>query len=572
MSFSVASHLARLKAAVFETYGLDKVPEWITTKTFLHGRRYSFRGHEFQYKVLTDESQEVNVQKCSQIGMTEAQARWSLGMVATFPNFSLIYTMPFSGDAELLCRTRVDPIIEGSPDLKSKVKSDLNNSSIKQVGNSFIYFRGTQGTTQAISIPADAIVSDEIDRSAPLILSQYTSRLTHSAWKLRRNFSTPTVDGYGIAAKMQTSVRWRNICKCDRCGHGFVPSYYEHVKVPGFDDDLKAISKAMLARIRWKEARLICPKCGGTPSLRLEHREWVAENPTENHDAAGYYISPFDAPLLITVPSLIKASTDYDKVSEFDNQALGLTSIDKDMSLTRDDLVRSKVEISLVDSGIYAMGCDLGLTCRIVIGRIDPASERLLVVHREKVPLGRFEERVRALSAQFRCIVKVFDSQPYVDLIIRLQKTDPNLWAAVFVRSKKVEIYEPKEHDEKAEEGKLNLQQVQINRTPAFDSLVGHIKKIGMAFTANDDEDEDFITECLDLKRVQQRDDNMELVYAWEKSAAGTDHYFFALLYMYVAAKMRGTATNFLPLTQLVMTAKIVERPAQDGVRGLFGR
>lgn len=554
-----AQYLARLKAGVYATYSLEQIPRWVTEKTFLAGRKYSFRGHEFQQRILEDTSQEVNVQKCSQIGMTETQARWSLGMCRVFPGFSLIYTMPYSNDAELLCRTRVDPIINDSPDLKAAVNPDMNNAQIKQIGSSFIYFRGTQGNTQAISIPADCIVSDEIDRSSAHILSQYTSRLRHSPWKLRRNFSTPTVDGFGIAQKMDTSRRFKNICKCEFCNHAFLPDYFNDVKIPGYDGDLKAINKRMLGWLRWKEARMYCPKCGKTPSLLPEFREWVQENSADNHDAAGYFISPFDAPMVQSISQLIFESTEYKRVSEFVNQGLGLTHQESEDILTKEDLEKSLVYSNLKDSGLYAMGADMGLTCRIVVGRIDH-NGILVVVHREKVPLGNFETRARELSSEFRCVMKVFDSQPYVDLVMRMQKRDPNLYAAVFVTSKKFEVFKVYEQEEEPEEGKLDVRQVQVNRNKALDDLVGHVKQQGMALQSDTNENEDFVSECMDMKRVQIVDKDGELTYSWEKSAQGADHYMFALLYLYVAARLRGLATGTYSWPVLTSSFRHVEK------------
>lgn len=561
---NAAEHLARLKSGVYATYSLDQIPEWITEKTKLRGRKYSFKGHEFQLQVLQDTSREVNTQKCSQIGMTEAQGRWSLGICKLFPHFSLIYTMPYSSDAETLCRTRIDPMINESPELKSAINPDMNNAQIKQVENSFIYFRGTQGNTQAISIPADCIVSDEIDRSSAHILGQYTSRLTHSAWKLRRNFSTPTIDGFGIALKMETSRRFRNMCKCHHCNEWFLPDYYQHVVIPGFNDKLEVITKPMLARIRWREAHLACPKCGLTPSLLPQHREWVQENLTEMHEAAGYYISPFDAPLIdaCQAPGLVQASTEYAKITEFKNQNLGITALDTEESLTLEDITRSEVQTSLLDSGLYAMGADMGLLCRIVVGRIDPTTGVLVVVHREKVPLGNFETRSRQLASQYRCLIKVFDSQPYVDLIMRMQATDPNLYAAVFVQTKRVEVFKIFQQEEEPEEGKLDVRQVQINRNKALDELVGQIKHHGLALQANPNEDQDYRDECLDMKRIPKRDQMGELTYVWEKSVQGNDHYFFATLYLYAAARMRGLATGAIVLPSLVSGFRVKPEPA----------
>ena len=553
-------HLARVKSAIYETYRLEDIPAWITEKTYLGGRKYSFRGHEFQEKVLIDTSEEVNCQKCSQIGMTEAQGRWALGVCYNFPGFSAIYTMPYSTDAEVLCRTRIDPIIANSPDLSKAISADLNNAQLKQIRNSFIYFRGTQGNTQAISIPADLIVSDEIDRSSSTVLSQYTSRLTHSAWKLRRNFSTPTVDGYGIALKMRTSRRFRNICKCEFCGHSFVPSYHDHVKIPGYDNDLREVTKASLAWLRWKEARLLCPKCGKSPSLLPAYREWVQENLDEQHDAAGYYVSPFDAPLIITPASLIKASTEYTKRSEFVNQNLGETAQDTDETLVLSDILKALKPYNLKDSGLYAMGADMGLICRITIGRIDVHSEALVVVHREMVPLGNFETRARELAGEYRCVIKVFDSQPYVDLVMRMQNRDPNLYAAVFSTSKKFEMFKVVEQEADRQEGKLDVRQVQVNRNKALDSLVGMFKKQLVHIEHDPNNDEEFAQECLDLKRVQKVDNDGELIYSWEKSAEGNDHYFFALLYLYIAAQLRGLAKGVYTLPSLVDTIRVKQQ------------
>ena len=558
-----ADHLARLKAGIYATYNLAQIPDWITDKTFLAGRRYSFRGHEFQAKVLSDTSPEVNVQKCSQIGMTEAQCRWSLGFTKIFPNVSLIYTMPYSNDAEILCRTRIDPIISASPDLLKEMNPDLNNSSLKQIGDSFLYFRGTQGNTQAISIPADVIVSDEIDRSSPHILSQYTSRLTHSPWKLRRNFSTPTVAGYGIAEKMANSRRFRNLCKCASCNHVFVPDYYDHVKIPEFDGHLKEITRSVLQRVRWKEAKLLCPSCGRPASLGPAHREWVQENTTEPHDAAGYFITPFDAPALITASDLVKASTEYARRSEFINQNLGMTSEESEDSLTRALLKSCEVEGELQDSGLYAMGADMGLVCRIVIGRLDHSGV-LVVVHREKVPLANFERRYKELATEFRCLIKVLDALPYVDIVMRLQRSDVNLYAAVTTTSRNVLSFRIEQQDAEVEEGKLDLRQVKLNRDTALDELVGHIKQMGMAVQKDPNEDEDFIDECLDLKRVQQIGQDGELKYHWVKSSHKNDHYFFALLYMFVAAKLRGIGTGGWCWPELVSTMRVVDKSTVD--------
>lgn len=542
--------LERLKTAVRNNYNLQDLPQWIVDKTYLRGRRYSFKDHEFQLQVVSDYSRVVNVQKCAQVGLSEVMSRYGLGLVNTLPNFNTIITFPFSGDASDFARTRIDPVVLESPELLAALNPNLDNSEMKQFNKSLLYFRGTNGSTQAISIPADAIISDEIDRSDPHILSQYTSRLNHSAWKLRRNFSTPTVSGYGIAGLMQTSRRFRNLCKCEHCNHWFNPSYFDHVRLPGFDDDLRTLTKHTIHLYNWQATALYCPRCGKVPSLQLQHREWVQENVRENYEAAGYYIQPFDAPNLVTCADLVVASTEYKRYTEFVNQSLGLVEADARESIIEKDIEDSLQHMSLDSAdAIHGFGADMGIICSIVIGRTTPTGE-FLIVHRERVTISDFQRRKAELCQQYRCLMKVCDSQPYVDTILQMQKTDSNLYGGVYVKSKSLELFKLKMYDGELDKGKLPIHTVSINRNQAFDELMGVIKRKQMIVQKqNDVEDETFKAQFLDMKRVQQQDEHDEQKWVWEKSADGNDHYHHATLYCYTACQLRRIATANVPLT-----------------------
>lgn len=541
--------MARVRTAVTTSYGLSDIPKWIVDKTRLRNLPYSFKDHEFQLKVVSDFSRVVNVQKCAQVGLSEVMSRYAVALTCTLPNFNTIITFPYSGDATDFARTRIDPMIAESPFIQQLVNNGLNNSEIKQFLASFLYFRGTSGSTQAISIPADAIISDEIDRSDPHILSQYTSRLNHSPWKLRRNFSTPTLSGYGVSGLMATSRRFRNLCKCNHCNHWFNPDYFNDVKIPGYDQSLRQLTKHTIQLYRWQEAKLLCPRCGQQPSLQLEHRNWVQENPRDNHEAAGYFIQPFDAPNLVAIPGLVHQSTEYKRYTEFVNQGLGLVEAD-----SRETLLESDVEGSMhhVDLGsaelVHSFGADMGLLCTIVISRFS-AEGKFLVVHRERVPIGKFQERKKQLCSQYRCMMKVCDSQPYVDTIIQLQKTDSKLYGAVYVKLRGLEAFKIKQFEGEAIEGKLPIHVVSINRNKAFDELMGVIKRGDMIVSRiNDLEDETFKSQLLDMKRVQVVDEHGEGHWTWQKSEDGDDHYHHATLYSYVAAKLRPMASAGVPL------------------------
>jgi hypothetical protein len=547
-----AQFLQGARQAVYETWDLKDAAKFITQKTWHRGTRFSFVNHEFQETIITDDSQIVNVQKCSQIGLSEIMARFGVAVVNMIPDFSVIVTFPFSGDASNFAKTRIDPFVEASPALREAINPKMNNGEIKQFGTSFMYFRGTNGKTQAISIPADMIISDEIDRSDPHILSQYTSRLTHSDWKMRRNFSTPTIPGFGIAKEMSESIVFKNLCKCDHCAQWFLPDYFDHVKIPEFDGNLRTISKSNIGRLRYQEAQLHCPHCGAVPNLQPKNREWVAENKDANFSAHGYMVSPFDAPNLISVVDLIKASTMYARFTEFVNQNLGLPEEDAAESITLSDLNAAQLPpgTDMRSSSLHCMGIDQGLICHIVIGRLTLEGE-FLVCYRERCPLGQLQERKRKLAAEWKVVITVIDSQPNVHLVQEIQKYDKNCYGGVYGKNKKqLEPFRIQMFEGEAMDGKLPIHTAQINRDKAFDLLMHVIKSGTMKWAAiSQDDDELFEKHILDMRRVQVYDEHMELAWVWVKSTLGQDHYHHTLLYCWIACQLRATASRAVGFT-----------------------
>jgi len=167
----------------------------------------------------------------------------------------------------------------------------------------------------------------------------------------------------------------------------------------------------------------------------------------------------------------------------------------------------------------------------------------LLVVHREKVFYTQFEERRRELCERYRVLVSVHDLFPYTDIITRVTEFDQNAYGAIYVEKKTNETYTVKLQEENAEEGKLNVRSVLINRNVAFDELMQMIKRRELVVAKSDEE---FVSHLKSMKRIQKFDRFNNLTYRWEKTD-GVDHYHHSLLYLWMAVSLRGTATGFTP-------------------------
>lgn len=543
MSDIVRHHLARVEGATTKRLRMRDLPKWVEENTTINGRPYRFKDHEYQERIMGDESQEVVIRKCSQVGISEMSIRMALGLARLMPSYSTIYTFPTATFAQKYVKTRVDPVIEGSEDLKSALAQDVDSSEVKRLGRyGYVYFGGAASSNAAISVMADHLIHDELDFSDMEVISQFHSRLTHSPWKRKTKLSTPTVPGGPIDHEFQHSKRWWNMVRCSCCNHYFVPDFYQHVHVPGYGrgEVLRKITKETLHTLRYQEAVVICPKCDRLPSLQPEYREWVCENPDQNYLATGYQVQPFDAPNLITVPYLIESSTQYARRTDFDNFALGRPAEDADSGLQGSDLDACLVEMDKSPFHTHFIGADQGMICRIMVAGVAQTGE-MLVVHTEQVPVQNFRKRYKELCSQYRLISKVVDSQPYVETVMALQEEDPNLYGAFFVRREKLELYVTHTREENIEEGKTAMRDVQINRNKALDMLMEDVRS-GMVKIRKDENWADIKAQCTDMKRIKMLNSESEFVYNWVKSSKKNEHFHMALLYCWIAKHLRGTA------------------------------
>lgn len=532
-------HWQRVQDALSNTYTLSNLSEWISKNTFHENKKFTYKYREYQPLIIDEAAKTVFVVKCAQVGLSEIFARWILATVVTQENFTAIYTFPAATDAELFTKSRLMPIINSSKAIQHSISKSVNSVDLKQFGqNSFLYTRGTYSETGALSVPADLIVHDEYDRSDMGNISAYVSRLQAKPTKMRRIFSTPTVAKYGIDLESRTSKRKKQIWTCSHCAFKFLPSYHTNIHIPGYDGDKQLINKANIKDIRWQEAKLLCPKCGKIPEHDLSRREWVIENPGDNFDALTYYVTPFCAPEIITPSYLVNVSTQFAKWSEFVNQALGETAEDGEDTLTEEDIRNSLRPGAMESSTIHFMGVDLGLMCHIMIGRV--VDGVLLVVHRESVFYTKLEEKRMELMVRFTVLVSVHDLFPYTDIVTRIVNADPNAFGAIYVEKKSTESHNVKDQVENAEEGKLNVRSAMVNRNVAFDELMAEFKAKRVVVQASD-KDEEFVTHLRSMKRIQKFTKTQEMKYVWEKTD-GVDHWHHALLYLYIATKLRAMA------------------------------
>ena len=541
-------YLERLKAQIRDRVELDKIPEWLcknTSHPTKDGALWTFKDHEYQVEILSDTSDEIVAQKCSQVGASEIWIRLVLALMVMIKKINLIYVLPTSTFAKNFSKSRIDPIIHTSKALETLLKRDIDSTELKQIGNSFLHIKGSYGQGAAISTPASALFQDEVDFCNPVALSTFNSRLGHSkpGEYFKRSFSTPTVPGYGINAMYEESSKAVYTTYCRNCRDQVEIRYLEDVIIPGFDGSLLTFEKTDLSNPDYdvEGAYVQCNQCSNPLSYEdmcnPEKRVWVHKHPSRS--VKGYQIIPLDVPTINPIYRTLQQIKDYERKKDWVNFKVGYAYEDAETCFLVQTIKNFIQDASAFqpengDQQVYANGTVFGLD----VGKVSwftvlkKVEYRLVVVYKERITqdgnnfLGI---RVNQLIRNFGCMMGVVDAGPDISVSKFLVDSNPvgRVWACYYSRSQSKHL-----SNVTLSEGD---QVVTAYRTGCLDDLVKKLNSGVMRLTRS--KETDTVLEHLGaLKRVDRPNNSGEIISYWHNT--GDDHYGHSLNYANIAFKM----------------------------------
>lgn len=245
----------------------------------------------------TDMCEEVIVEKGAQVGATEAGSNW-IGHNIDLEPGPFLLVMPTDEMAKRTSKKRIDPMIDATPRLRSKVKParsrDSGNTILqKDFPGGVLIITGANSPVGLRSMPARYLMLDEVDaypldvggEGSPIDLAKARQRTFKN--RKRLIISTPTVEGRStIDAEFKKSgMRYFHI-PCPVCGT-LIVLFFE--------------------QLRWEKgkpetAAYICQHCSGSfgdhEKVRaMAHGIWIPEHPErENGIKYGYHISGMYSP------------------------------------------------------------------------------------------------------------------------------------------------------------------------------------------------------------------------------------------------------------------------------------
>lgn len=504
--------------------------EWLSANTTLNGQPFGYEGYEFQRQIVDDMHPDMAVIKPSQVGLTEVQVRKFLAWLKRNRGTSGIFTFPNERMFKNNSKTRIRPVLkqpvfnQGSDDDKP-----VRAMNLYEIDLSFAHIMGmTEG--EATSTPADVIYHDELDLSNQQMVGLYQSRLQNSDHKITQRFSTPTHPGFGIDAVFNASDQHNYLCKCSACGHWNDPVFStEFLNLPGYKGDgvLHEIDADVLAAIDLADAWFKCERCSSRLDLgNPELREWVAAFPARR--SRGYRIRP-SASVRLTVPyilgQLLKMKA-LENLRGWYNTVLGETYSDGNSRL-EPEMVKAcmKDSKSIEYSGPVALGCDMGATCHLVLGR-PRAHGKVDPFHFEQVPSSRIETRIEELRQRFNIVCGGVDRHPYTPDAHRISEASNRKILPIEYRGT---AHVGLKNDEY---GALDF--AQVNRTWAIDNIVRDIRDQAIEISGYGHLGQVLVEHCCDMVRVEAD----EKPASWEK-LTGNDHFLHALALMKASVRVK---------------------------------
>jgi len=312
----------------------------------------------------------------AQLGMTEAGNNWA-GYTMHIDPGPMLLVMPTEGALKKNSRTRIEPMIEGTPVLKERTgrkgeKGTVNTVLEKEFPGGFLMMVAAQSPVGLSSTPVGKIMMDEVDRypqsagseGSPVDLARARAR-TFSNKKIYL-LSTPTTEGDSVieAEFLKGDCQYYHV-PCLHCDKLFVITFECFTWAEG----------------RPETTRLACPNCGGLHEERHKTKmfaekgfspegraEWIATQTSNNPKKVTMHISGYYSPAGMyswedAIRDYLDIKNDVNKEISYTNTVKAETYKVNSEKIDPDNLYnrREDYEIGVVPEGVYflTMGVDI---------------------------------------------------------------------------------------------------------------------------------------------------------------------------------------------------------------------
>jgi hypothetical protein len=500
-----------------------------------HGTKLDFSEHPYLELIYEDWHPTQCYYKAAQVGMTQTTTGKLLYFAMKHP-ITGIYTMPTQNQVERYSTSRFNKIISHSPVVKAALTT--NNAGFKVIADSQIYFSGTFNEQQAISVPADIRIHDELDFSKDDIVDLYEERLAVSEWKISWMYSTPTILKFGVHALWLQSDQRHWFVKCSSCGR------WQRIRYDiGHEKHNMREIKRHGRHIRWFYG---CTKCDTELDRRVGR--WVTKKPSNSAKSHGYAVPQTIVPIISAEELKDKEEKARRKgqIKKFHNFNLG-EAFTQGKTLITKELIRSRMHVFKDNpSDRWFMGVDQGDEKHYVLCQLydDTRVVRHFGILED---WGDIEELIRTYNPK----ITVIDAQPNKDSAKAVRDKFPGKVFIVYYKTNQMsEIKRTSDSNEFWEVQNKDQWAFSTDMTESLDKTAaewveGRAWLSGEPGTLDNPKSPEalFVEHMTNLKRDEEEDKHGNMIGKWVK--VGPDHFRHADNYARLALDIFGRNTDY---------------------------
>lgn len=518
---------------------------WVINNNMINeqGISMDFGVHRFLIDIYDDQSDDIVMAKSSQFGGTIWATVASTHEVV-FERRNAIYVFPTRHSITTdFVIPKVNPIFEKNPFMSKGLK--LDTQKLKQFGDNFLYYRGAFNESDAISISADTVWSDEYDRSNIKVVHTYRSRTENSKHARFRTFSNPSAKGYGVDFLYQGSDQMCWFVTCPHCNH----EWYMDWDPAGMGEP-----DPYCHTIDIEQAIFVCGRCRKElPDGARQDGRWQALYPDRSR--RGYWVNQMMRSDRSAARLLQQWEDSRNLPSYYYNFILGKAYTPADSLVDAGLLQNANTGLVMPRDEVY-IGVDVGIVKHVVVGTPDGI-----------VDLGTYREwnEIEALFVSLNARCMVIDALPDITGPRALAKKYPGrVFCAEFdYNSTRQRVAD---FDPSSRRGFVKIQ-----RTDIMDLLVSEMRSRKLQLHLPGDKLQQLSDHSTVMVRVQEKDEEGKgkLKVFWVTQGDAPDHYWFALVYCRVAMMRGGGRSGVVTQRQAEQNNAVYYNKATHELRGL---
>lgn len=479
---------------------------WVIDNKFINENQkpFEFTKHRFMIEPYNDHSPDQAIMKSAQVGWSMAAILKSIH-ACNYLGLNIIYTLPTRNASGEFVVPKVNPLIQRNEAIKALVKN-TDNKNLKQIGDRFLYFRGTQHEGEAISTSADLIVADELDRSNQAVLITMQSRLQASDYGWFWRFSNPSVPGFGIHEWYQDSDQRHWLVRCHNCNHEYYMGLEQdsHINNHYVDPERRIYA---------------CGKCHKEiTTIDRQNGRWLAKYPSRSR--RGYWLSQMMIPW-VTAEKILEQQRQM-TIDVFHNMVLGLPYQASEFLINREAIMKARMDGIATKDNCF-MGVDSGKEKHFVLGN----------------STGIFSYGKVKTWEEIEALINMYKATTVIDALPDF--TVPEYLSRKYAGQVYVNYYvhDSKQMEVSVRNQGVNYGRVDSDRTKLFDLMAAEITQGKLQFYMQPETLEELIYHFSNVYRIVEPDTKGIERAKWEKKENKPDHFAHATAY-YVVAKSFG--------------------------------